>query len=1185
MRTVAVHNALLTGMICTLAALFAAPSAQGQILNESAKLLASDGAATDNFGFSVAISGDVAVVGAWMDAGVGTDSGSAYVYRWNGSMWVEEQKLTASDAAASDTFGESVSISGNVIVVGADQNDDGGSNSGSAYVYRWNGSMWIEEQKLLASDAAATDLFGGSVAVSGDVAVVGAFQNDDGGTNSGSAYVYRWNGASWVQEQKLLASDAQGSDFFGCAVSVSADVVVVGARGDDDLGAASGAAYVFRWNGSTWVEEEKLLPSDGAGSEVYGNAVDVDGDVIVVGAFNDDDNGSNSGSAFVYRWSGSLWNEEDKITASDAAAADEFGTSVSVSGDMVVVGAPENDDGGGASGSAYQFSWNGATWDQDYKLLPSDPPAGRFGIFVGVDGDVTIVGAYQNNETDSTAGAAYIFTGDCDPGYYGTNCDPCPGGAGTPCNNHGTCDDGIAGTGTCACNVGFVGAACDQCGTNYYNYPTCTFCLAATTCSGHGTCNSLGGCDCNTGFAGTACNQCAADYFNYPACTFCQAATTCSGHGTCNAMGGCNCNVGFAGTACDQCGANYYNYPTCTFCQAATTCSGNGTCNAMGGCDCNTGFSGPNCASDVNECDLDLDNCDVNATCTNIPGGFVCSCNVGYAGDGVTCIPLPAGACCEETTCTVTTEDLCTDSEGHKAEFLEGEVCEGIQACCLPDDACADIDATCCIAQNGIPAGPGTACLGRPQACCIDDGTCIFTDPTCCEEIYGGAAQGGKLLCGETQACCVFGGVCVEADSLCCEVSLDGTPLGSGTTCDAIEACCLPDGTCEDLVVECCLMNGGTPGGPGSSCDQTEACCLPDATCSDQFPLCCTENEGTPGGPGSSCDQTEACCLPGGMCEDQFPLCCVENGGTPGGPGTTCLMDGDGDGVPDACDICPLGDDSIDTDMDGVPDACDPCPNDNPDDTDGDGVCDSDDDCPGGDDGVDTDMDGVPDFCDICPGGDDNIDTDMDGVPDFCDTCPGGDDSVDTDMDGVPDFCDICPGGDDGVDTDMDGVPDFCDLCPGGNDSVDTDMDGVPDFCDTCPNDNPDDTDGDGVCDTDDVCPGDDNIDTDMDGIPNACDVCPFDNPNDSDGDGVCDSVDECPGGNDNADTDMDGVPNACDVCPLDNPNDGNGNGTPDCQEAEGVPTVSMWGLAILALLLLTAAKLGGLPQKDRVAA
>jgi len=377
-----------------------------------AKLVASDGAAGDKFGCSVSVSGDVAVVGAWGDDDNGPSSGSAYVYRWDGTSWAQEpNKLLASDGASSDVFGNSVSVSGDVAVVGAYGDDDKGDMSGSAYVFRWNGTSWAQEpNKLLASDGAASDYFGSSVSVSGEVAVVGAFLDDNAnGTTAGSAYVFRWNGTSWVEQRKLVASDGAAGDEFGYSVSVSGNVVVVGACKDDDNGSNSGSAYVFRWNGTSWVEEpNKLLASDGALVDYFGNSVSVSGDVAVVGAAYDDDNGSYSGSAYVYRWDGTSWAQEpNKLLASDGAADDYFGYSVSVSGDVVVGGARGDDDKGDMFGSAYVYRWNGTSWVEQPKLLASDGAADdAFGYSVSVSGNVAVVGAKGD---DSDKGSAYVF--------------------------------------------------------------------------------------------------------------------------------------------------------------------------------------------------------------------------------------------------------------------------------------------------------------------------------------------------------------------------------------------------------------------------------------------------------------------------------------------------------------------------------------------------------------------------------------------------------------------------------------------------------------------------------------------------------------------------------------------------------------------------------------------------------
>ena len=221
------------------------------------KQFANDGANEDRFGFSVSVSGDTAVIGAWLDDDDGAASGSAYVYVRDGTTWSKQAKLRASDGASSDRFGYSVSISGDTVVIGVYGDDDNGSGSGSAYVYVRDGTTWSEQAKLTASDGAAEDWFGVSVSVSGDTAVIGAYLDDDHGSASGSAYVYVRDGSTWSEQAKLTASDGMANDLFGLSVSVSNDTAVIGAYLDDDNGNASGSAYVYVRDRTTWSEQAK----------------------------------------------------------------------------------------------------------------------------------------------------------------------------------------------------------------------------------------------------------------------------------------------------------------------------------------------------------------------------------------------------------------------------------------------------------------------------------------------------------------------------------------------------------------------------------------------------------------------------------------------------------------------------------------------------------------------------------------------------------------------------------------------------------------------------------------------------------------------------------------------------------------------------------------------------------------
>ena len=389
------------------------------------KLTASDAAAGDYFGRSVAISGDTVVVGAQNNDDAGTDSGSAYIFSRNtggADNWGQVKKLTASDAAAGDWFGRSVAISGDTVVLGADGNDDAGASSGSAYIFSRNfggADFWGQVKKITASDAAAGDWFGLSLAISGDTVVVGAYGNDDAGAFSGSAYIFSRNfgGAdNWGQVKKLTASDAATYDFFGLSVAISGDTVVVGAYGNDDAGAFSGSAYIFSRNfggADNWGQVKKLTASDAAAGDWFGFSLAISGDTVVVGAYGNDDAGASSGSAYIFsrNFGGAdNWGQVKKLTASDAATYDFFGLSVAISGDTVVVGADSNDDAGTDSGSAYIFSRNfgGAdNWGQVKKLTASDATGWEhFGRSVAISGDTVVVGA----EEKDNAGSAYIFT-------------------------------------------------------------------------------------------------------------------------------------------------------------------------------------------------------------------------------------------------------------------------------------------------------------------------------------------------------------------------------------------------------------------------------------------------------------------------------------------------------------------------------------------------------------------------------------------------------------------------------------------------------------------------------------------------------------------------------------------------------------------------------------------------------
>jgi len=381
------------------------------IWTEKQKLLASDGAAGDQFGGFISLSGDTVIIGANLDVDNGADSGSAYVFTRTGTTWTPQQKLLASDGAAGDNFGISVSVDGDTALIGAWYDDDNGVDSGSVYIFTRTGTTWTQQQKLLASDGAAEDQFGWWVLLAGDTAFIGAPGDADNGVGSGSTYVFTRTGSTWTQQQKLLASDGVAGDSFGSSIAKDGDTVLIGADWDDDNGVDSGSVYVFTLVGTTWTQQQKLLASDGIGGAYFGVSVSLSGDIALIGASRDDDNGVYSGSAYVFTRTGTTWTQQTKLLASDGAAGDRFAVSVDLSGDTALIGSWMDDDSGSNSGSAYVFTRTGTNWFQQQKLHASDSAAeDMFGCNVLLSDDIAFIGAWLDDDNGVDSGSVYVFT-------------------------------------------------------------------------------------------------------------------------------------------------------------------------------------------------------------------------------------------------------------------------------------------------------------------------------------------------------------------------------------------------------------------------------------------------------------------------------------------------------------------------------------------------------------------------------------------------------------------------------------------------------------------------------------------------------------------------------------------------------------------------------------------------------
>jgi hypothetical protein len=389
---------------------------------QQAKIQASDAGSSDNFSYnavSLSSDGSTAIVGAYNEDTTASNAGSAYIFTRSGTSWTQQAKIQASDAQATDYFGYNVSISGDgdTVIVGSYGEDTTATWAGSAYIFTRSGTSWSQQAKIQGSDVEAYASFGISVSLSndGDTAIVGSYGED---SYTGSAYIFTRSGTSWSQQSKIQASDAQSSDEFGNAVSISGDgdTAIVGAYNEDTGGSNAGAAYVFTRSGTSWSQQSKIQASDKYANDRFGISVSLsnDGDTAIVGSYGEDTTAADAGSAYVFTRSGTSWSQQAKIQASDAQATDYFGYHLDLSGDgdTAIVGANTEDTGGSNAGSAYVFTRSGTSWTQQKKIQASDAQSGDnfgYGVSISNDGSTAIVGSYGEDTTISNAGSAYIF--------------------------------------------------------------------------------------------------------------------------------------------------------------------------------------------------------------------------------------------------------------------------------------------------------------------------------------------------------------------------------------------------------------------------------------------------------------------------------------------------------------------------------------------------------------------------------------------------------------------------------------------------------------------------------------------------------------------------------------------------------------------------------------------------------
>lgn len=404
-----------------------AAMAQGQCLRQT--ITAVDGRADDRLGSRIDVDGDVFVAGAHQhDLPGAEDAGAAYVYRRSGNEWVLEAKLTAPNPEAEAHFGWAVAVDGNRIVVGADDEDVNLKDDGAAYVYRYTGSSWAFEARLTSDDPTLSAFFGAAVEIDGDTIAVGAIGEDN---NQGGVYLFRREGQSWGQEAWVEQPfGGQAGDHFGYSLGLDGDALVVGAwrMENPDRPIDHGTVLYYQRQDVSWNFIQTIEPSSTNNFQNFGISVSLDGDQMAVGAWRDETREPEAGACYMYELVNNQWVESQVVTAFDAQADDRFGVGVSVEGDTLAVGARWVDDVAFNAGSVYVFSKQGDTWFvEDKVLLANGTDHDMFGNDVELSGDWMIASAPQADVLDEMAGAVY--------GFQLTNCDidlvvdgTCPGG-------------------------------------------------------------------------------------------------------------------------------------------------------------------------------------------------------------------------------------------------------------------------------------------------------------------------------------------------------------------------------------------------------------------------------------------------------------------------------------------------------------------------------------------------------------------------------------------------------------------------------------------------------------------------------------------------------------------------------------------------------------------------------------
>ncbi len=377
------------------------------------KLVPHDGKAEDSFGYSVAIDGTTALIGAHKaDAKNIQNSGAAYVYSLGPTGWQQQAKLIAEPAYADDTLGGNVALKNHIAILGVIRRDDRGEDAGAVFAFEREANTWLQKQILTAIDAKAGDAFGQSIALTSRFLIIGAPHSDAPHKDSGAAYVYEREKDAWQFQSKLTAKDGASGDLFGISVAIDGDTVLVGADLNDEQAEEAGAVYAYTYDGKEWNHQAKLMANDGDKTDIFGVRVALFGDTALISARRDDivGVGKDAGSAYIFERTKGKWVQAQKLVAPDGEADDRFGRGVALNKETALISAMHHDAIGKNAGALYVFKKQQGQWRYTSKMVAHDGmPEDRFGWNLALSNNTALIATPHRDDKGNGSGTAYVL--------------------------------------------------------------------------------------------------------------------------------------------------------------------------------------------------------------------------------------------------------------------------------------------------------------------------------------------------------------------------------------------------------------------------------------------------------------------------------------------------------------------------------------------------------------------------------------------------------------------------------------------------------------------------------------------------------------------------------------------------------------------------------------------------------